>query len=247
MPNDRVLILGGTREARELALILVAGGLDVITSLAGITAGPVLPEGAVRRGGFGGVDGLVRYLLDDRIAAIVDATHPFALQMSGNAAAAARIARIPLLRVERPAWISQPGDMWIIVQSATEAAAIVPAGARAFLAIGGKEMGVFFGRDGISGVARMIEPFRGPVHPEWTIILQRPPFELENEMKLLLHHRVTHLVTKNSGGSDTSAKLDAARRLGLPVVMIARPAKLKGMVFATPTELAAALRLQLLP
>ena len=247
MPNDRVLILGGTREARELASILVAEGFVVITSLAGIIASPVLPEGAVRRGGFGGVDGLVQFLLDDRIAAIVDATHPFAAQMSSNAAAAARIARIPLLRVERPAWTSQPEDKWTIVQSATEAAAIVPPGARAFVAIGGKEVGAFFGRDGISGVARMIEPFRGRVHPEWTVILQRPPFEPEDEMKLLIHHRVTHLVTKNSGGSDTSAKLEAARRLGLPVVMIARPAKTKGMVFGTPTELAAALRLQLLP
>ena len=247
MPNDRVLILGGTREGRELASTLASEGYAVITSLAGATENPVLPVGEVRIGGCGGAEGLVQYIRDNGIAAIADATHPFAARMSSHAAEAARIVKLPLLRLERPEWTSQAGDRWTSVQSAAEAAEILPVGARALVTIGGREIGAFFARDGISGVARMIEPFRGRVPPMWNIILQRPPLAFDTEMQLLTQHRITHLVTKNAGSGDTSAKLEAARELRLPVIMIERPAKPRGLVFATSTELCAALRLQLLP
>lgn len=225
MPGKRILILGGTGEARSLAAALLAAGYDAVTSLAGVTGDPLLPVGNVRRGGFGGSDGLSAYLRGAGIAAIIDATHPFATQISRNAEVAAAASDVALLRLERPAWEPQAGDNWTIALSASSAALALLPGARAFVTIGRKEVGEFFRRADISGVARMIEAPGVDVPPGWRLILQRPPFSLEHEVSIMAAHHITHVVAKNSGGGETEAKLAAARQLGLPVIMIARPVK----------------------
>ena len=247
MRGDRVLILGGTGEARQLAAVLLAKGFDVITSLAGVTENPLLPDGLVRRGGFGGVAGLVTYLEAERIAAMVDATHPFAVQISAHAHMAAQASGIPLLRLERQPWHAEDGDMWTAVTTNAAAVAALPTGARALVTIGRKEIGGFFARTDIGGVARMIEEQTQPAPPGWTVILQRPPFGIEQERVLITHHAISHLVTKNSGGTETEAKIAAARALALPVIMIARPPKPSAETYASADELCLALAAKLLP
>lgn len=237
MRGKPILILGGTGDARRLAERLVGEGLRVITSLAGVTTDPVLPPGEVRRGGFGGVEGLVSYLRDEGIAAVIDATHPFAAQMSIQAHAACGQCNITLYRFERPGWTPQPGDCWTEVASAEAAAEALPAGARALVTIGRKEIGAFFARDDIGGLARMIEPPPGHVPHSWHAVLQRPPFTLASEIELMRAQSITHLVTKNAGGAETEAKLFAARQLAIPVIMITRPAKPEAICAADETTL----------
>lgn len=247
MPNDRVLILGGTGEARQLAAGLLAKGFEVISSLAGVTENPLLPDGHVRRGGFGGIAGLVAYLEAERIAAMVDATHPFAAQISAHAHAAAEVAGIPLLRLERPPWQVQDGDRWTVVPNIPDAVKALPAGARALVTIGRKDIGAFFETTDIGGVARMIEEQAQPAPLGWTVILQRPPFGIEQEKALITHHAITHLVTKNAGGTETEAKITAARALALPVIMVARPHKPAAGTYASADEVVVAVMAKLLP
>ena len=225
MPRDRILILGGTSDAREIATALVAAGHNVITSLAGVTAQPILPPGDVRSGGFGGVDGLQSYLESENIALGIDATHPFAAQMSRQAFDACRGAGVLLIRFERKPWLPGVGDSWTMVASATEAAAALPPGARVMLTTGRKDLEPFFSRADISGIARMIEapPMNPPLN--WRVLRERPPFAVADEALLMAENAISHLVTKNAGGSATEATLQAARERGIPVVMIARPAK----------------------
>lgn len=247
MRGERVLILGGTRDARQIAAALIADGFPVITSLAGVTENPVLPPGDVRRGGFGGVAGLAAYLGTERIALVVDATHPFAAQMSAQAHEACALKQVPLFRFERPAWMPAEGDRWAEVKNVAEAVRILPEGARALVTIGRKEIAPFFARAGISGIARMIEPPPGDAPARWAILLERPPFMPESEMALMTRHAITHLVTKNAGGGATEAKLVAARQLHIPVVMIARPVKPQAAGFAGEAALVAAIRRVLSP
>lgn len=247
MPGERVLILGGTRDARQLADTLVAEGRDVITSLAGVTSEPVLPEGKVRTGGFGGISGLKSYLESNGIAAVVDATHPFAAQMSAHAAAACASLGLPLLRLEREGWTAGAGDDWTLVASAAEAAGALPAGARVLLTTGRKDLPPFFDRPDLSGIARMIET--PPLDPPrgWHVLRERPPFTVAGEAALMANNGITHLVTKNAGGSATVAKLQAAQEAGIPVVMIDRPAKPEVPCFATIDNLMLVLRKLLSP
>lgn len=247
MPGERILILGGTRDARQIAAALVGEGYRVITSLAGVTENPVLPPGEVRRGGFGGVAGLAAYLEAERIALVVDATHPFAAQMSGQAHEACGLKHVPLFRFERPAWRACEGDRWTEVKTAGEAVGLLPAGARALVTIGRKEIAPFFQRSDISGIARMIEPPLRDAPPGWEILLERPPFTPESEAELMSRNAITHLVTKNAGGGATEAKLGAARQLGIPVVMITRPAKAGASGFASEEALIGAVRRVLSP
>jgi precorrin-6A/cobalt-precorrin-6A reductase len=223
--SRRVLILGGTGEARGLAGALVARGVDVVTSLAGVTAAPVLPAGEVRRGGFGGVEGLKDYLVEAGIAVVVDATHPFAAVISRHAGEAARQCGVVCLRLERPAWRPGPGDFWTEVADVAAAVAALAPGATALVTIGRKELAAFAERRDVRVVARAIEPPGFELPPTWKLVLARPPFTLEAEMALMREAGVSVLVTKNAGGEATRAKLDAARALGLPVVMVARPVK----------------------
>jgi precorrin-6A/cobalt-precorrin-6A reductase len=247
MRGERILILGGTGEARELATSLVGEGLEVISSLAGVTGQPRLPDGEVRSGGFGGIDGLAAYLVTEAIAVIIDATHPFAAQMSRQACEAAEVTGVPLLRLERAPWHSVPGDNWITAADAREAADLLPAGSRPFVTIGRKEVAIFLSRGDLLGLARMIEVPPCAVPPNWTIQLQRPPFAEQAEITLLTQNLITHVVTKNSGSVDTFAKIVAARRLGIPVVMISRPPKPAVPTFPAVNEILPAVRRVLLP
>lgn len=223
MRVKKILILGGTRGARQLAFRLIHAGHDVTTSFAGVTEHPIQPEGKVRVGGFGGVDGLRQYLEAEKIEVMVDATHPFAAVISANASQAS--GHIELLRLERPPWIAKAGDHWIEVENIDAANAALPLNASVMLTIGRKDIAPFIARSDLKGVTRMIEPTSIVLPPAWELILERPPFTLESEMALLRQHNITHLVSKNAGGSETETKLVAARHLKVPVVLIARPFK----------------------
>ncbi|MGY1820688.1 cobalt-precorrin-6A reductase [Geodermatophilus sp. SYSU D00079] len=238
--TGRVLVLGGTGEARRLAGHLVAEGVDVVSSLAGRVAEPRLPPGQVRIGGFGGVDGLAAAL--DGVAALVDATHPFAATMTAHAAAAAARTGTPLLRLQRPGWTPRPGDDWRWVDSLDEAAAAVAGYASVFLTTGRQGLAAFAGLTGRC-LVRAVEPPSPPLPYRVTVVLARGPFPLDEELALMREHHVEVVVTKDSGGAMTAAKLDAARRLGLPVVVVRRPPVPPGVpVVATVAEALAWLR-----
>ncbi|GAA2669732.1 cobalt-precorrin-6A reductase [Actinoplanes palleronii] len=218
----RILLLGGTTEARELAGLL-AGEHPVTTSLAGRTRAPRWPDGDVRVGGFGGVDGLAAFLRAERIELLVDATHPFAATMSGHAVAAGALAGVPLLVVRRPGWSAAPGDEWHRVASLAEAAVTVRTHRwrRVFLTTGRQGLSVFAELDECWFLARSVEPPDAPAPRQLRVLLDRGPFTVDGERALLAEHRIDVLVTKDSGGSD--AKLVAARALGVPVLMVDRP------------------------
>jgi precorrin-6A/cobalt-precorrin-6A reductase len=218
-------VLGGTGEAVALARALVAAGHEPVSSLAGVTSHPQMPEGEVRFGGFGGAEGLAGYLRDEGFDAIIDATHPFAARISCNAAEAGRSTGLPVCRLERPAWQPSAGDAWTSVRSLTEAVAALPREAHVFLTTGRKSLAQLLTRPDVTGVARMIEPPDAPLPIGWTLLLSRPPYGEGDEEALMRRHRVTHVVSKNAGGEATAAKLAAARRLSLPVLMIERPFK----------------------
>jgi len=223
--RGRVLILGGTAEARQLAELLDKAGFSPVTSLAGVTRKPRDIRGDTRIGGFGGADGLARFLTDEGFSGVVDAAHPFAVAISRHAEEAARSCNLPLVRLERPAWRAEPGDRWTDVKDVPAAVAAITSGAHVLLTIGRKEIMPFLARRDISGIARMIEPFDMAINANWRILLARPPFHVEKELCLLGEHGITHVVSKNSGGEETRAKLIAARAKGIEVIMIARPAK----------------------
>ena len=243
----RILILGGTGEARRLAADMQEAGYATLTSLAGVTSAPLLPSGATRSGGFGGTRGLADFLQAERFAAVVDASHPFAVRISQHAAIAARTVAVPLLRLERNPWLPRAGDCWIRVPDAQAAAAELPAGARALVTIGRKEIASFFDRADVAGIARMIEAPICAVPDNGTLLLQRPPFLLQAEAALVADHRISHLVTKNAGGHETEAKLTAARQARIPVIMVERPVKPGVPTFSTSGDLIAVLRGMLSP
>jgi precorrin-6A/cobalt-precorrin-6A reductase len=260
--RPRVLILGGTTEARHLADALsqpaaaeaealtphptpALGGASkpagydsfgststgrpateaeyfVISSLAGRTSAPLQLPGEVRIGGFGGVDGLVDYLRAERIDAVVDATHPFAATMTRHALAAADRTGVPLLVLRRPGFAEEPGDAWVRVPDLAEAAARLPRlGDRAFLTTGRQSLAAFAGVEGCSFLSRSVEMPTPPVPERLEVVLDRGPFTLDGERRLLRTFRANVLVTKDSGGA--APKLVAARGLGLPVLMVDRP------------------------
>jgi precorrin-6A/cobalt-precorrin-6A reductase len=220
--TGRVLILGGTGEARRLATALVAEGVDVLSSLAGRVADPVVPPGEVRIGGFGGAAGLTAWLQAHPVQSLVDATHPFAATMTASAAAAADATGIPLLRLQRPGWSPQPGDDWRWVDTPAEAALAVAGFGSVFLTTGRRGLGAFAGLTGRC-LVRSVDPPDPPLPERTTVVLARGPFAVSDELALMRQHAVDVVVTKDSGGGMTAAKLAAARRLGVPVVLIRRP------------------------
>ena len=223
MSDSRVLVLGGTGEARALAAALTRDGVPVISSLAGRVASPRLPEGEVRVGGFGGPEALARWLLDNDIAAVVDATHPFAERISSSAAAACERAEVPLLRLERPGWSEGPADDWHWVDDTAAAAAALPAlGGRVFLTTGRQGLAAFADASAWF-LVRCIDPPDPPLPERCELVLDRGPFTLEGELALIDRHAIDLLVTKDSGGGLTEAKLEAARTRRLPVIVIRRP------------------------
>ena len=219
-----VLILGGTAEARQLAEVLTAAGHDVLTSLAGRVSAPALPVGRVRIGGFGGVDGLSEFLIQHHIAALVDATHPFAARISANAEQAAARSDRPLLRLARPGWADHPrAGTWTWVADADAARLVADSADRPFLTTGRQSLDAFLPWADRPALVRVVDPPVFPMPPSWTVIRSRGPYDYAAERQLMLDFAVDALLTKDSGGEHTAAKLDAATDLGIPVVIIARP------------------------
>jgi precorrin-6A/cobalt-precorrin-6A reductase len=243
-----LLLVGGTGEARALAGALHGtSGLRVVSSLAGAVARPRLPVGEVRVGGFGGPDGLARWLTEQQVSAVVDASHPFAARISASCVTATSRTGVPLLRLERPAWTASPDDDWRLVPNVPAAAALLPellssllsslrpgpprerrSGAaqprgRVLVTTGRRDLAAFYDLLDVSIVARCVDPPVDVVPPHMEVLLDRGPYTVEGETELLRSRGIDVLVTKNSGGSLTEAKLVAARSLNLPVVMVERP------------------------
>ena len=229
----RVLILGGTGEARELAAELVAAGVDVLSSLAGRVRQPRLPDGPVRVGGFGGAEGLASFLRAEQITAVIDATHPFAGAITANAAQAAAQAGVPLLVLRRPEWDADPS--WHLVTDINAAAVGVRAwpGDSVFLTTGRRDLDVFAADHRHRFLVRAVDPPDGAVPPRMTLVLDRGPYTVEGESALMREHGVGLLVTKNSGGPMTAAKLAAARDLGVQILMVRRPPLPEGTLAVT--------------
>lgn len=227
-----VLVLGGTAEARELAAALAARpGVRVTTSLAGRVSRPGALEGDVRVGGFGGAEGLARWLRTERVDALVDATHPFASGITANAAQAARAEGVPAVVLRRPGWQAGPGDRWHSTTSLAEAADLLPSlGRRVFLTTGRLGLAAFAPLGELHFLVRSVEPPEPPLPRHTEVLLARGPFTVEDETTLLREHAIDVLVTKDSGGAATSPKLTAARALAVPVVVVRRPPLPEGVV-----------------
>lgn len=238
-----ILILGGTGEARDLADRLAALGHAVTTSLAGRTREPLLPAGELRVGKFGGIPGLVGYLKARGFERLVDATHPYAGLISINAVAAAQQSGIPLVRYMRPAWIEPGGADWRHVPDIAAAVKALPSGAMVLVTTGHEGLDILLARDDCRFLVRLIEPPDTELPRHARLILSRPPYALNDERALFTREAITHLVTKNSGGAQTSAKLAAAREAGAEVIMIARPVYGPAVEAGTVEEAIAALRL----
>ncbi len=224
--RPRVLILGGTAEAAALARDLAEEPrVAATTSLAGRTRAPASVPGRVRVGGFGGAAALADYLKTRAVDLLIDATHPFAARISRNAAQACAAAGVPRLVLTRPPWAARDGDRWTRVADAGSAAAALPAlGRRVFLTIGRQELAAFAALGGLWFLVRLVEPPEDPIPLEdFRLVLGRGPFSLAQETALLRAQGIEVVVSKNSGGSGTYAKIEAARALDLPVVMVERP------------------------
>src|ERR1700733_4260373 len=226
-----ILILGGTTEARQLAQLLAARtDVAVTLSLTGRTVSPLAQPVPVRRGGFGGIAGLARYLRDAGIYALIDATHPYAATMSANAVSAARQTNTPLIALRRPPWHAVAGDRWTEVADAGDAVrALGPAPRGVFLALGRQEIAPFASAPQHHYLIRSVDPVQPPLAvPHARYIEERGPFGEEQERALLAGHAIEVVVAKNSGGQATYGKIAAARALGIEVLLIRRPPDLGG-------------------
>ncbi|QXT37051.1 cobalt-precorrin-6A reductase [Sphingomonas sanguinis] len=219
-----ILLLGGTTEASALATALAARGERAVLSYAGRTEAPRAQAIPTRVGGFGGIEGLAEYLRREGVTHLVDATHPFAARISANAIAAAELAGVPLLALTRPEWVETPGDRWTRVADTEQAVAALGSDpARVFLALGRQTIDNFASAPQHFYLLRFVDAAAPPALPRHHLVVDRGPFTLTGELALLREHRIQIVVAKNAGGSGARAKLDAARELGLPVVMIDRP------------------------
>lgn len=223
-----ILILGGTTEARLLAEAWAQQPVGrVILSLAGRTKEPASLPIPTRSGGFGGIAGLIAWLQAEHCRAVIDATHPFAAQMGQHAAAACQALGLPLLRLSRPPWQPTPADRWIeVADMASAVTALGTTPRRVFLTVGRQNLTPFEAAPQHHYVIRTIDwPDPPPSLPHMTKITARGPFTAEDDTDLMRQERIDLLVSKNAGGSATEGKLIAARRLGVPVVMVARPTR----------------------
>ena len=237
-----ILVLGGTAEARELAILLDRAGVRFMSSLAGRVAKPRLPVGAVQIGGFGGVSGLRSFLFENRVTGVVDATHPFAQGMTANAVAACTADGVPLLRLERPGWSDAPGaDEWEwVVNHDAAATAAARLGEHPFLTVGRQSLGHFVGplAEFRTLVRAVDEPAIDLPEP-WTLILSRGPYLLEDERALFDEHDIDVLVTKDSGGTYTWSKMQVAAERGAAVVIIRRGPGPEGVEVVSDPQAAA--------
>lgn len=244
----RILLLGGTGEARALAARLVDGGFDVVSSLAGRVSRPALPVGAVRIGGFGGVGGLATYLDAHGVSGVVDATHPFAERISSNAAAACAAMDVPLLRLQRPGWERHPSAEafgWVDDHDGARVSAEA-SGTRPFLTTGRQHLDAFARWTDRFVLARVVDPPHWSVPASWEVLQSRGPYTYAAERALMEDRRVDVLVTKDSGSPLTEAKLDAATDLGIAVIVVRRPAPPPGVEVVDTPE-AATVWVQSLP
>ncbi len=233
----RVLVLGGTAEGRALAARLHPQ-VDLISSLAGRVPDPALPVGEVRIGGFGGVDGLRQWLTDNHISAVVDATHPFAATMTAHAASACAGIGLPHVVLRRPAW--DPGDATVVASDAEAADRVAAQGySRVFLTTGRSGTAAFRDSEAWFLIRVVTAPESGTLPRNHELLFSRGPYDYDSEHALLRDHRIDVLVTKNSGGPLTRAKLDAAQTLGVDVVMIDRPPLPAGVTIAGSVDEAA--------
>lgn len=221
----RALILGGTRDANLLADNVARAGLDAVYSYGGRTRAPADQQLPTRIGGFGGPNGLADYIREAGITHVVDATHPFAAEMSRNAVAACAATATPLLALERAPWARTDGDNWIEVADIDAAVAALPeAKARVFLAIGRQHIAPFGTKSQHGYTLRFVDPPEGPLPFDADVIVSRGPFTFEAELDMLRARGIAWIVARNSGGDGARAKIDAARMLGLPVILLSRPA-----------------------
>ncbi|WP_312488321.1 cobalt-precorrin-6A reductase [Sphingomonas sp.] len=219
-----ILLLGGTTEASALATALAARGERATLSYAGRTEHPRAQAIPTRVGGFGGIEGLADHITREGVTHLVDATHPFAARISANAIAAAELANVPLLALTRPEWVDGTGDRWTRVADTEQAVAALGSDpARVFLAVGRQTIGDFASALQHFYLLRFVDATAPPALPHHHLVVDRGPFTLADELALLRDHRIEVIVAKNAGGSGARAKLDAARELGLPVVVIDRP------------------------
>jgi precorrin-6A/cobalt-precorrin-6A reductase len=221
----RALILGGTGDANQLAAQIARAKIDAIYSYAGRTQIPLGHELPTRIGGFGGASGLADFIRKARITHVIDATHPFAAEMSRHAAEACAAARIPLITLERAQWTQVPGDRWIEAGDLDEAVAALPeTPARVFLAIGRQHIAPFAAKPQHAYTLRFVDaPGEALPFPDAEVIVSRGPYTRDGDLELMRTRNIGWLVARNSGGTGARAKIDAARELGLPVVMIRRP------------------------
>lgn len=235
-PN--LLILGGTTEATALANTLARAGISGVVSFAGRVERPVRQPLPQRVGGFGGPEGLARYLHDAQISHVVDATHPFAAQMSRNTVTACAQAKVPLCALTRPAWSSQPGDDWQHVPDIAGAvAALDGPPRRVMLAVGRMHLAEFAPNPQHFYLLRLVDPPKAALPlPDTQVIVARGPFIAKEDQALMHHHQIDIVVSKNAGGTASYAKITAARALGLPVIMIDRPALPDRLELATPDD-----------
>jgi precorrin-6A/cobalt-precorrin-6A reductase len=240
----RVLILGGTTEATRLAALLVSQPwVSATMSLAGRTANPAAQPIPTRIGGFGGVDGLAEYLVCEKIDALVDATHPFAEQISSNAVIAAKRAKVPLITLTREPWRPLPGDRWSEVSSLAEAVvALELQPRRVLLTVGRLGLAAFDAAPQHHYVIRSIDPLGAFKLPNAKVILDRPPFDERSERALMQAEKIDVIVTKNSGGTATYGKISAARSLSLPVVIVRQPPRPEGLTVHDPERVVAHLQ-----
>ncbi len=234
----RVLILGGTTEASALAKLLADDSrFEATLSFAGRTAAPQSQPIATRTGGFGGADGLAQYIREQAIETVIDATHPFAPRISANAVVACGRAGVGLATLVRPAWKPVAGDNWQTAPTAVSAAlAIGKEPRKVFLALGRQELHCFAAIAQHHYVVRLIDPPQGARPHNLVVLQQRGPFDFDAELRLLKERKIDVIVSRNSGGSATYAKIEAARVLRLPVIMITRPVKPTGHIVRTAEE-----------